>query len=338
MERCKSQACAQRGMKWVRFIIFFLGVATLAALTAYAGAGAVFKALAALRFSGLFIIALLHLPVIALMGWAWWLIGRDGSGGSLRKFAWARLVRDAAAECLPFSQVGGYVFGVRALQLGGVNALRGALSMSVDLVVELWAKLPYFLAGVLALYAVAPGTPLSNMLFIALGLTALAVLAPFAFRHRLRRMLEASARALSGRWPNLGSSEDVKLFFDGIFAEPGRPALAFAAHLVCWFLGAFETWVTLALMGVHIGAGEALAIDGLVSGLRSLGFLVPAAAGVQEASYMLISALFGIAPATAVALSFARRARELVLGVPTLATWQYLEAQARLKTVEAKVS
>jgi hypothetical protein len=48
------------------------------------------------------------------------------------------------------------------------------------------------------------------------------------------------------------------------------------------------------------------------------GFMVPAAAGVQEGSYMLAAAVFGISPGAAIAASFARRARDLVLGVGTL--------------------
>ena len=46
---------------------------------------------------------------------------------------------------------------------------------------------------------------------------------------------------------------------------------------------------------------------------------MPAAAGVQEASYLLAAAVFGITPAAAIAASLARRARDLVLGVATLA-------------------
>jgi len=63
---------------------------------------------------------------------------------------------------------------------------------------------------------------------------------------------------------------------------------------------------------------QALAIDGTVVALRTFGWLVPAAAGVQEASYMLAAAVFGVSPAAALAASLARRARDLVLGVGTL--------------------
>jgi hypothetical protein len=46
--------------------------------------------------------------------------------------------------------------------------------------------------------------------------------------------------------------------------------------------------------------------------------MIPAAAGMQEVSYMLAAAVFGIPPAAAIAASFARRARDLALGVGTL--------------------
>lgn len=311
-----------------RVFAFLLGAAVLIALTVYAGAGAVLHALGVLQFSGLIAIALVHVPVVALLGGAWWQIGHDLPGATRLKFAWARLVRDAAAEVLPFSQIGGFVLGVRALHLGGVSALRAALSMSVDLVMELWAKLPYFLAGLIALFAVAPDLHLIRALPLALALTALVVAIPIIFRTRLRRVLEVSAVAIARRWPNLDSRDEMTAFFDRIFAEKQRLFAAFAIHLVCWFIGAAETWLILTLMGIHVSLAEALAIDSLVAGLRTFGFLVPAAAGVQEASYVVVCALFGLSPATAVAVSLARRARDIVLGVPTLAAWQYLETQA----------
>ncbi len=311
-----------------RVIAFLLGAAILIALTVYAGAGAVLHALSTLRFAGLAAIALLHLPVVALLGWAWWQIGHDLPGATRPKFAWARLVRDAAAEVLPFSQIGGFVLGVRALHLGGVRAIRGALSMSVDLVMELWAKLPYFLAGLIALFAVAPNSHLVRALPIALCLTGLVVAIPFLFRARLRQALEVSARAIARRWPSLDSQDEVNAFFDRIFGEKQRLAAAFAIHLACWFIGAAETWVIFALMGIPVSPAEALAIDSLAVGLRTFGFLVPAAAGVQEASYVLVCSLFGLPAATAVAVSLIRRARDLAIGVPTLAAWQYLETQA----------
>jgi len=200
--------------------------------------------------------------------------------------------------------------------------------MSVDLVMELWAKLPYFLTGLVVLLAIAPSWRLSRSLPLALALTALVVAIPILFRRRLRQALESSAVAIQRRWPSLDARDETKLFFDRIFAQRQRLFAAFAIHLGCWFLGAIEAWVIFALMGVPVSAVQALVIDSLVMGLRTFGFLVPAAAGVQEASYVLVCALFGLSPAMAVAVSLIRRARDLLIGVPILATWQYLETQA----------
>src|SRR5215469_1038687 len=327
-ESLGGYARAPGGMTLGRFLAFFIGVAGLVALTVYAGADSVIKALGTLQFSGLIIIALVHLPVIGLMGLAWWQIGHDFPGATRLKFAWARQVRDAAAEVLPFSQIGGFVLGVRALHLSGVRALRAALSMSVDLVMELCAKLPYFLVGLFILFASAPKLRFSNALPAALVLTAAVVAIPVIFRKRLRSGLEYAARAIAKRWPSLDSGDEMTAFFDRVFSERERLFAAFAIHLVCWFIGAAETWLMLLLMGTRVSPLQALAIDSLVVGLRTFGFLVPAAAGVQEASYVLVCAFFGLTPATALALSLARRARDILIGAPTLAGWQFFEANA----------
>jgi uncharacterized membrane protein YbhN (UPF0104 family) len=110
----------------------------------------------------------------------------------------------------------------------------------------------------------------------------------------------------------------VQACFDRILRQRTRLWSGFALHLCCWCLGAGEAWVIFRLLGVDLTLSQALAIDGTVMGLRTFGFMVPAAAGVQEVSYMLAAAVFGIPPAAAIAASFARRARDLVLGVGTL--------------------
>ncbi len=317
-------------MKWGSFIAFVAGIAVLAGLTIYAGAGGVLRAFTALGLSGLAIIVLIHLPVEALMGWAWWIVGKDLAGATRRKFIWARFLRDGAAETLPFSQLGGFVLGVRALHLGRIGAIGGALSMSVDLVMELWAKLPYFVVGLAMVIALSRGFRLWGSLGLVFGISAILFAIPYVFRSRLRRWLEQSALALAGRWPSLGSRDDAASFFTGLFVAPRRLIAGFSIHLACWFLGAVETWAVFYLMGMRITALEALAIDSLAMGLRTFAFLVPAAAGVQEGSYVLVCALFGIAPASAIAVSFARRARDIALGLPVLAIWQVTESRAQL--------
>lgn len=316
-------------MSFARGIAFLAGLAGLVALTFYAGAGAVLQTFVALKIQGLALVALLHVPLLALLGIAWWSVGREVPGVTRRKLVWARFVRDAVAEVLPFSQAGGYLLGLRVLHVEGIRALPAALSMSVDLVMELWAKIPYITAGLIALIVLAPGSDLLRPLAVALALTLAMASLPVLLRGRLWRLLEAFALLLARRWPDLGtiSATDVQQTFEHMFLHRGRLFAGFSIHVFCWFVGAAETWVILALMGTRVSPLTALAVDSLVSALRTFAFLVPAAAGIQEGSYVLVCALFAISPATALAISFTRRAREIVIGVPVIAVWQFQEAR-----------
>ena len=304
-------------------IALVLGLAAIVAGVVYAGAGAVAQAVESLRISGLLVLVLLHLPIVATMGLAWGLVSGSDSPVSRSRFVWARFVRDAAGELLPFLQLGGIVFGLRALGRGRAITV-GAVSAGVDGVIELAAKLPYVFAALLALLALTSQPRLVHLLFLALAASGTLV-AVVLFAHRsLSASLQALARAITTRWPAVlalvegADGSDIQACFQRIMAERARLWSAFALHLCCWFLAAGELWVTFRLLGVSLTLWQALAIDGTVAALRTFGWLVPGAAGVQEASYMLAGAVFGISPAAAIAASFARRARDLVLGVAIL--------------------
>jgi putative membrane protein len=299
-----------------------VGVAAAAAAVVHAGTGALARAVESLRISGLLLLVLLHLPIVILMGLAWWLVSGDDPAASRLKFLWARFVRDAGGEVLPFLQFGGIAFGLRALGRGRAVTV-GAVSASIDGVIELTAKLPYVFAALLTLLALAPQSHIARPLSLALCATSgfLAIL--LFVRRSLSASLGSLARAINRRWPAILSLDnpavdDVQASFERILSQHRRLWSAFALHFCCWCLGAGEAWVAFQLLGVDLTFLQALAVDGTVVGLRTFGFMVPAAAGVQEASYILAAAVFGITPATAIATSFMRRARDLVLGVPIL--------------------
>jgi putative membrane protein len=300
-----------------------IGVAAGAAAVIRAGAGAVAQALESLHLSGLLVLALLHLPIVVLMGFAWRLAAGEDPPASPARFLWARFVRDAAGEVLPFLYLGGVVFGVRALGRGRAIAL-GVVSACIDGVIELTAKLPYVFAALLTLLALGLQNHFTRLLSLALAATGVVVAGLVVAHRSLGAALGAMARVVSSRWPALlslddgGAGRDVQACFDRILRERTRLWSGFALHLCCWCLGTGEAWVTFRLLGVDLTLSQALAIDGTVVGLRTFGFMIPAAAGVQEVSYMLAAAVFGIPPAAAIAASFARRARDLVLGVGTL--------------------
>ena len=51
-------------------------------------------------------------------------------------------------------------------------------------------------------------------------------------------------------------------------------------------------------------------------------FAIPGALGVQEGGYLLLAPLAGLSPDVGLALSLAKRARELLLGLPGLLYWR----------------
>ena len=58
---------------------------------------------------------------------------------------------------------------------------------------------------------------------------------------------------------------------------------------------------------------------------RGAAFLVPGALGLQEAGFLGLGLLLGLAPETALALAIARRIRDLVVFLPGLLAWVWVE-------------
>ena len=86
-------------------------------------------------------------------------------------------------------------------------------------------------------------------------------------------------------------------------------------------------------LGVPIDFDDALAIEALLSAAAALAFLVPVNAGVQEAGYAGLGAIFGVPPELSLGVSLVRRARDIAVGVPILLIWQAFEVR-RLRGVE----
>jgi uncharacterized membrane protein YbhN (UPF0104 family) len=110
-----------------------------------------------------------------------------------------------------------------------------------------------------------------------------------------------------------------------IYDRPGRIAACVAMHLVCWFGTGIASWLAFHLLGSDLDLIGALAIEALLHALLAAAVLVPGYAGVQEAAYVAIGALFGQPPEMALGVSLLRRARDLAVGVPILLIWQFFE-------------
>jgi putative membrane protein len=311
-------------------LIAALGLAAAVYLFAYAGWSAVLAAALAVGPGGFLCYFVSTLLLFPLLGLAWYVLLPRGAHTRPWVLVWARLLRDAAGEVLPFSQLGAIVIGSRAAILHGLARPLAYGSIIVDVTTELLAQIAYVVLGValLALHA-PPAASLSPALrlTIAGGLTLLltgGVTFVLLQRHGHRLVNGLAARLLPG---TVATTESIAGALDVIYASRARVAAAAALHLAGWVGSALTSWVALHLIGVHVDLASVVVLESLVCAARSAGVVVPSALGVQEAAYAVLMPLFGVAPQVGLALSLLRRARDLVLGLPALLVWQTLESR-----------
>jgi len=327
-------------MKLRILIIAALGLALALYLVTYIGLGAVLSAAVTVGWSGFAILCLYALGLFLILGAAWYVLAPDSSATGLWVFVWARMVRDAAAEVLPFSQLGGIVLGARAAILHGVATPLAFASMIVDVTTEMMAQIAYIALGVLLLSARAPRTSvamsLTTVFVIGLVLAARAgglVLALQRYGHRFTGKLVA--RLLPGA---VAPTAAVAARLDAIYRAPARVGLSAALHLAGWIASAIGTWIAFRLIGAQVDVAAVVAIESFVYATRSAAAFIPNALGVQEAAYTVLAPLFGVGAEFGLAVSLLKRARDIAVGVPILLIWQAVEGRRALAARPGAVS
>ncbi len=239
------------------------------------------------------------------------------------------MVRDASANCLPFSQVGGFVFGARAVTLHGVSWPLATASTVVDVTAEFLAELAFTGIGLGILLARAPRSSLAVPVEVGLGLAVMACFAFVWLQQGAAPLFARMGRRIAGRWFK-GANDRVQVLqteLGLIYGHTLRLAIGFSVHLLGWLGTGVAGWIAYRIIGVPIDFDDALAIEALLSAASAVAFLVPVNAGVQEAGYAGLGAIFGVPPELSLGVSLIRRARDLAVGVPILLLWQVLEVR-----------
>jgi putative membrane protein len=271
------------------------------------------------------------LGTVALLGAAWASAAPPlGIRDSFLLFGWARLVREAAADILPFSQVGGLVIGIRLLIVRAIPTPLANASVLVDLATEMAAQIVFTLFGIAGFVVLRSGGADPDMLMTPiLAGTLVMVGLMTAFFLAQSRILRIAELLLVRMLPAVsGGIADARAELARIYAQPGRVALALAFNLAAWVASAAGAWIALVMMGVKLPLVTVLVMESLIFVLRSVAFALPGAIGVQEVAYVLLGPLLGLPAEEALALSLAKRARDLVIGIPALVAWQASEARA----------
>ena len=291
----------------------------------------VWKAVSLLGW-GLAAIIVWRFVSLTIAGAAWRLLFMPGQRPTFGMAVVVRWVSESVNGLLPVAQVGGELARARllfhALKREGkpASGMDSAATVIVDMTLALVAQALFALPGLWHLWQlnenaiarVAGGVVVSVLPLVLLiaaqhqgaikGGTALAA------RFGLARLVadESQAHPL---WTRLA----------GLYRQTALCASVTLGHLLAWTLRSGEVYIALRLMGQDIGILDAIMIEGLLSAARTLGFLLPAGLGVQEGAILVLCAWAGVPGPVAVALALVKRARELGVCLPGLATWAVLE-------------
>lgn len=318
----------KRRLKVAGVLALVAGIAAIVALTAYQGLDEIRRIMLSAGW-GILLITAVHLVPTLTSALAWQSCTKAVAHGTWRAFLWARMVREAVNGLLPVSQVGGDVVGARMLVFAGLRPPQAGASVLVDMTLEFLTQILFTMIGLGVLLAHGGG----DLAAPAAAGVAVAVFAGAGFllaqRWGLLRVFETILDRIAGMvdWPALGSLKSMHDMAMAIYKDRARIAHACLWHMVSWFLGVGEVWLTLKVLGVDVSLADALILESLGQAIRTAAFLVPGAYGVQEGGYMVLAAHLGIGPEFGLSVSLVKRARELILGIPMMISWQFDETR-----------
>jgi glycosyltransferase 2 family protein len=304
-----------------------IGVAVLALVLVHFDLDLVARALARAGLGGLMIVILAGLAAEAVL--AVGIIPLLPRPQPLHVVIAARQLRDSSSDVLPITQLGGVAFAARAFVLAGLDWFEASASVIADLTTETFAQGLYVLVGVAAslsllrrsaLLSPWTGAMLGGALLLSLGSFFFAIVQMNGSRwaEKLHGRLFAATAA---------HAQSFSTAVQAIYRARGRVALSILLQFAGWIASGLWLWVVLAVMDVHAGLWSAIAIQALVEGLRSATVFIPAAIGIQEAGYAAVAPVFGLPPEIGLAVSLLRRARDILVAVPVLLLWQFIEGR-----------
>ena len=316
-------------LKKLSIVLALAGLLLGTALIGWFGFGRVIAGVQRVGWEDFALIVGWQLVLFVVLGLAWDAIVPPREARRPWVFVWGRMVRDASANCLPFSQVGGFVFGARAATLHGVSWSLATASTVVDVTAEFLAQLAFTAIGLGILLARAPHSSLAVPLEVGLGLAVMAGVALIWLQRAAAPLFAGLGRRIAGRW--FEDAQDrvqvLQAELSLIYGHTARLAVGFMGHLLGWIGTGVAGWIAYRALGVPIEFDDALAIEALLSAAAAVAFLVPVNAGVQEAGYAGLGAIFGVPPELSLGVSLIRRARDVAVGVPILLVWQFFEVR-----------
>ena len=319
-------------LRAITVVAAVIGLVIATAVIGYFNFGSVLAAMRPIGVGGFLVVVVAQVALFGPLGFAWWLVGPE----PLRRspvFMWGRLMREAASDVLPFSQMGGIVIATRCALLGGVSMAAAFGSSVVDITLEIVAQLIFTLIGVaLLVHRLGLARHDNPLLLPVLAGVVIAAVIVTAFIVTQNRGLHLFERMVERLFPAAaGGTRAVTDVIQGAYARPLRQLLNIAIHVGAWFGGAVGVWLICGFIGHPLPFLSVAAIESLLFAIRNAAFIVPSGLGIQEGAYAVIGPLFGLPAEAALALSLLKRARDVCIGLPSLLTWQFVESRRVLR-------
>jgi putative membrane protein len=241
---------------------------------------------------------------------------------------WITTVREAVDRLLPVASVGGSVVGVRLLRWRGIAAAQAAATIAVEILLTV-IVLYLFTALGLLLFGLHSNEPAYRqfLLVFLLSLPIPVVTALLLRYGSLFGRIEGFLRPLLGDALPAGDTAALDAEIRACFLRWRTMLVAGVLHFSAFVSGSFEIWFALRLFGHPVDWTSALALESMTQAVRHFAFIVPAGLGVQEAGLVLFGHALGIDSELALAVSLAKRMREVLCGLPPLLSWQWLEGR-----------
>ncbi len=279
-----------------------------------------------------------HALPIFLDSLGWRVLIARWSESRLGTLFWIATVREGINRLLPAANIGGEFVGIRLLAERGVDGVVCAASVTTEVVLTVASQYLFVALGVACLLRLTDTVQFADDVLIGLG-SSLPVVVILAVLLRygsiFERMERLAVRVLGEQALSFiaGQSANLDKAIRELCADRPRLLTAIAWQVTGMVAGSLETWLALRWLGHPVPFGAAIALESLTMTIRNFAFLVPAGLGVQEASLVGFGALLGINGDLALALSLAKRMREILFGVPALLSWYWVEGRRELHHV-----
>ena len=314
-------------IKNIKFIIFlFLGIFLFKWVYDFFG-GIEALDLINEKKSKLYLLVLAHIPTLYFDALTWFVLLKKKS----ISFFWSLIITWIAQTSGKFFPTGNVTGEFVRIYLGikkGLSPHEASSTVFADLIL---ATFSLFIIGLFSFFLVIfkdsslIDSNYSHYIYISLITIFFGCI--FFYSIIKRRLLRHFIRKYNSIF-NIKLDKKTVLFFIkldislySLNKRKGTVLKALLLRLIGWLAGAFEIYVFLLIMDVHVSIVDVILIESFTGIIRAIAFFVPAGIGIQELAFVVIGNYVGLSPSVAFSVAIGRRVREFLVGIPAIVTW-----------------